>query len=471
MTNRTSRLARRTAVSALALATAAIVAVPAVADPLVIGHRGASADRPEHTIGNFDFSTVDFSDPSTFDPNQLGAYALAILQGADFIEPDLVTTSDGVLIARHEPVLDGTTDVASRSEFAARFTTKNLDGEDVSGWFAEDFTLAEIKTLRAIERIPGTRPDNTAFDGQFEIPTLAEVIQLVEKVEQDTGRQIGIYPETKHPTFFDQQGVSLEEPLINTLVTEGFTDPNRIFIQSFEVANLIELQNDLLPAQGLGNLPLVQLYGDVEDAFINAGGGGFSVPYDFVVNLANASTVDDLVAIYGQELVNVLGLQPGATITYADLNDPAVFMVLADEYAEGVGPWKNSFLLREAIDPPVDGDGDGNAEITSQLTGEIGPLLEWAQAAGLLVHPYTLRPEEPFLTLDPTGEVLTLEREVLLLAGFPTGGFQLPQAVDGFFVDAPGIARATLDSIPVPAALPLVLFGVAGLILAARRPA
>ncbi|MFA6575913.1 MAG: glycerophosphodiester phosphodiesterase family protein, partial [Nocardioides sp.] len=166
------------------------------ADPIVIGHRGASGYRPEHT---------------------LASYRLAIRLGADYVEPDLVSTKDGVLVARHENEISGTTDVADHAEFAARRTTKTIDGRAVSGWFTEDFTLAELKTLRAKERLPQVRPDNTRYDGRFEIPTLVEVLQLVREESKRTGRSIGVYPETKHPTYFDSIGLSLEEPLVRTL--------------------------------------------------------------------------------------------------------------------------------------------------------------------------------------------------------------------------------------------------------------
>src|SRR5688572_30170036 len=145
---------------------------------IVIAHRGASGERPEHT---------------------LAAYELAIEQGADFIEPDLVVTSDGVLVARHENEISGTTDVADRPEFAGRQTTKTIDGREVTGWFAEDFTLAELRTLRARERVPHLRPANTRYDGLYVVPTLAEVIALVRAIEADSGRRIGLYPELKHP--------------------------------------------------------------------------------------------------------------------------------------------------------------------------------------------------------------------------------------------------------------------------------
>jgi glycerophosphoryl diester phosphodiesterase len=153
--------------------------------------------------------------------------------GADYIEPDLVSTKDGVLVARHENEISGTTNVEERPEFTGRMTTKIIDGIPVTGWFTEDFTLDELKTLRAEERIPQIRPDNTAFDGLYEIPTLSEVIGLAQKED------VGIYPETKHPTYFDDIGLSLEEPLVQTLWGAGYRrarDP--VFIQSFEVSNL-----------------------------------------------------------------------------------------------------------------------------------------------------------------------------------------------------------------------------------------
>jgi hypothetical protein len=173
--------------------------------PIVIGHRGASGDRPEHT---------------------LASYQLAIERGADFIEPDLVVTKDGVLIARHEPDITGTTDVADHPEFANRKTTKMLDGVAVTGWFAEDFTLAEIKTLRAVERLSFRE---RTFDGVFEIPTLDEIIDLVKQTERDTGKKIGIYPETKHPTYFAEKGYDTSQLLVDDLVKNNFTDPNRTY--------------------------------------------------------------------------------------------------------------------------------------------------------------------------------------------------------------------------------------------------
>src|SRR5262245_25194234 len=167
--------------------------------PLVIGHRGASGYRPEHT---------------------LASYQLAIDLGADFIEPDLVSTKDHVLVARHENDISGTTDVASHPEFASRRTTKVVDGVTITGWFTEDFTLAELKTLRAVERLPDLRPNNTVFNGLYQIPTFQEVIDVAKR------NHVGIYPETKHPSYFDSIGLSLEEPLVQTLNANGYRGRN-----------------------------------------------------------------------------------------------------------------------------------------------------------------------------------------------------------------------------------------------------
>jgi glycerophosphoryl diester phosphodiesterase len=190
--------------------------VNVLAQPIVIAHRGASAERPEHT---------------------LGAYALAIEQGADFIEPDLVMTKDGVPVARHENEISGTTDVADRPEFAGRKATKTIDGETVTGWFTEDFTLDELKTLRARERLPQLRPANRAFDGQETIPTFAEVVALARR------HGVGVYPETKHPSYFEGLGLPIEPAMLKVLAEAGWTDAAApVFLQSFEVGNLERLR-------------------------------------------------------------------------------------------------------------------------------------------------------------------------------------------------------------------------------------
>jgi len=189
---------------------------------LIIAHRGASGERPEHT---------------------LAAYERAIDQGVDYIEPDLVSTNDGVLVARHENEISGTTDVAQRPEFAARQSTKLIDGMEMTGWFTEDFTLAELRTLRARERLPELRPANARFDGLYPVPTLAEVIALVRAKEAETGRTIGIYPEIKHPTYFAGIGHDLAAMLVAGLHEGGyFTATDPVFIQSFEVGPLVRLR-------------------------------------------------------------------------------------------------------------------------------------------------------------------------------------------------------------------------------------
>ena len=200
------------------VSAAAISRVQATPTPLIIGHRGASGHRPEHT---------------------LEGYRLAAEMGADFIEPDLVATKDGVLIARHENEIGGTTDVADR--FASRKTTKTVDGQSISGWFSEDFTLAEIKTLRAKERLPFRSHD---YDGKFLVPTLDEVIQLAQTLGRELGRPIGVYPETKHPTYFRGIGLPLEDTLLRSLDRSGWNRRDApVFIQSFEGGNLRALRS------------------------------------------------------------------------------------------------------------------------------------------------------------------------------------------------------------------------------------
>ncbi len=220
----------------LMLAALLLAALPAAAqaqDMLIIAHRGASAERPEHT---------------------LAAYERAIDQGADYIEPDLVATKDLVLVSRHENELSGTTDVATREEFEDRRREKTIDGQRVAGWFAEDFTLAELRTLRAKERIPSLRPANARFDGLWQVPTLAEIVKLVRAKEAETGRRIGIYPELKHPTFLLQSnGIDLVDLLLREFRQLGITPADPVFIQSFEVAPLQRLK------QRGGGFRLVQL--------------------------------------------------------------------------------------------------------------------------------------------------------------------------------------------------------------------
>lgn len=375
---------------------------------IVIGHRGASGYRPEHT---------------------LESYRLAIRQGADFIEPDLVATKDGVLVARHENEISGTTDVADHPEFANRKTTKTIDGVTLTGWFTEDFTLAEIKTLRAKERIPAIRPDNTRYDGLFQVPTFAEVIQLAKR-ESRGNRKVGIYPETKHPTYFAKEGrrldgspiaTSLGAKLAETLIAQGFTDPKRIYIQSFEVENLIELKKKIMPAAGL-DIPLVQLYDDI----------GAAKPYDIVYNVAHGA---DLAAVYGGLVQKVEG-GIGPDTTYGSLVTRPVFDWMKAHYASGIGPWKVNLLPRIALDHKVDANGDGKAELGTRNTGIVHPMLGRALKAGLQVHPYTLRAEESFLTQTPNGVSQTALAEAVQLYSM---------GVQGFFIDQPDVGVAARE--------------------------
>jgi glycerophosphoryl diester phosphodiesterase len=328
---------------------------PAEADQLVIGHRGASGYRPEHT---------------------LASYELAARMGADYIEPDLVSTKDGVLVARHEPEISGTTDVAAHPEFADRETTKVIDGTSFTGWFTEDFTLAELKTLRAKERIPDIRPQNTAYDGLFEVPTFQEVLDLRKRLSKELGRQIGIYPETKHPTYFRSIGLPLEERLVQALRRAGLNRKKApVFVQSFEVANLRALDDVL-------KVPLVQLL-DRKD----------KQPADFAAS--------------------------GDPRTYADLATPAGLAFVAG-YADGAGPSKDYIVPR---------DGAGNSLPPTSF-------VENAHTAGLVVHPYTFRNENTFLPLElrssavPSdyGDALAEDEQFFRLG------------VDGIFTDNPDTA-------------------------------
>lgn len=417
-----ARLRGLAAAAGLALAAGAC-AQPAMSEParpadrhgrdhrglIVIAHRGASGYRPEHT---------------------LEAYRLAIRQGADFVEPDLVATKDGVLVARHENEISGTTDVASRPEFAGRRTTKTVDGAPITGWFTEDFTLAELKTLRARERIPAIRPGNARYDGRYGIPTLAEVIRLVKQESRRNGRRIGIYPETKHPTYFAKEGrrldgrpigVSLGAKLVETLVAEGFTDPRRVYIQSFEIENLIELKKKLMPAAGV-DLPLVQLYDDL----LEAG------PYDVVYNARRGA---DMAALYGGLHALVPGGLDEDARYGAFATEPALQWLKAN-YAAGIGPWKGSLLPRTPLADQIDANGDGRAELAEQGTGRVHPMLGWALQAGLQVHPYTLRAEEPYLAQTPGGVPQSVIAEAVQLYGL---------GVQGFFIDHPDQGVAARD--------------------------
>ncbi|MFB7333382.1 glycerophosphodiester phosphodiesterase [Streptomyces adustus] len=285
--------------------------------PTVIGHRGASGYRPEHTFGS---------------------YQLALDLGADVVEAgDLVVTRDGHLVCRHEPEIGGTTDVADHPEFAARRTTKVLDGVSTTGWFTEDFTLAELKTLRAIERIPANRPHNTLYDGRWEIPTFEEVLRWQDEQTRKRGKQVWIYPETKHPTYFRKLGLGLEERVAKLLRKHGKDKWNSpVILQSFEPTSIQRLNT-------LVDNPLVVLLSSAA-----------SRPWDFV--------------------------ETGDPRTVADLVTPAGLREIAG-YAQGIGP---------TLDLVVPKDASGN--LTTPTT-----LVKDAHAVGLVLHPYTMRNENPFL--------------------------------------------------------------------------
>ncbi|MEV7398012.1 glycerophosphodiester phosphodiesterase [Aeromicrobium sp. NPDC092404] len=324
---------RRTAhaIGVAAIATGAVAAPAGAADKApttqrslqhqsvtVFAHRGASGYRPEHT---------------------LAAYALAIRLGADYIEPDLVSTKDGVLVARHENEISGTTDVADHAEFAQRKTTKTIDGVAISGWFTEDFTLAELKTLRAKERLPAVRPGNTRYDGRYDIPTFDEVLALANAEGHKRGRRIGVAPETKHPTYFRSIGLALEKPLLRSLTKAGRNSRNaKVVIQSFETSNLRSLARQT-------RVPLVQL--------TSAKGA----PYDRVA--------------------------AGDSRTYADIMTPAGLRDVAT-YASWLGPEKNSIIPR-----------DSRGFLTEPTS-----VVRDAHRAGLKVVAYTFRDENQFLPAD-----------------------------------------------------------------------
>ena len=378
---------RKLIAATLAAATfsgAALASAPEPAKPLLIAHRGASGYLPEHT---------------------LAAYWLAIEQGADCVEPDLVSTKDGVLVARHENAIaivnndgsirEATTDIAERPEFANRKATKLIDGVSLTGWFTEDLTLAELKTLRARERLPQLRVANTRFDGMFEVPTFEEVLKLVEQANQRRRdeafarggwraalkvKPICVYPETKHPTYFDGIGLSMEEPLVRTLHKHGYrhkTSP--VFIQSFEVGNLQDLAK-------MTRVPLVQL--------LSASGK----PHDFVVK--------------------------GDARGYTDLAKPEGLKEIA-RYASGIGANTNLMI------PLVGG-----------RLGSPTSLVDDAHAAGLIVHGWTFRAENAFLPNEFDGSANPADLGDM--AGQVKAFLNL--GMDGFFTDHPFLGKQARDA-------------------------
>jgi glycerophosphoryl diester phosphodiesterase len=378
--------ARRLTSFAAGAAIALFAASPAAAQtykthdgkpPLVIGHRGASGYLPEHT---------------------LEAYRLAIAQGADFIEPDVVMTRDGYLIARHEPMLGGTTDVAERPEFASRKRKMLVDGIETDDWFAGDFTIDDIRKLRAKQAM---KERDQSHNGRYFIPTLQEVIDLAKAESTRLGRSIGVYPETKHPTFHHAIGLPLEPSLVGVLNAAGWTGKDApVIIQSFEVSNLKALRR-------LTNVRLVQLI-DADDV---ASDGSIVLkapsdkPYDFVITGDKRSFAD---------LLTREGLKEIRT------------------YADGVGPWKPYLIPGRhtlgADGKPVDLNKDGKIDEQDRTMMAPTSVMADARAAGLFVHTWTFRNEARRLASDFKGDAAAEYRMFYDLG------------VDGLFSDFPDAA-------------------------------
>lgn len=352
--------------------------------PLVIGHRGASGYRPDHT---------------------LESYKLAIDMGADFIEPDLVATKDGVLVARHEPNITGTTDVATRPEFASRKTTKNVDGVNEEGWFVSDFTLAELKTLRAVQPLSDR---DQSYNGKFQIPTFEEVLDLAKAEGTKAGRTVGVYPETKHPTYHAKLGLPLEDRLLAVLAKYGYTTKaSPVIVQSFEVSNLKYLRSKT-------QVRLVQLV-DAND--VNADGSmDLTAPYDKPYDFAVA----------------------GDSRTFASLLTPAGLKEIKT-YADGIGPWKPYLIPSKQVDANNDGkpddlNGDGKIDERDRVMMPATSVVKDAHAAGLFVHAYTFRNEAKRLASDFKGD--------------PKAEYKLffNLGVDGVFSDFTDTAKAARDN-------------------------
>jgi glycerophosphoryl diester phosphodiesterase len=344
------------------MSTPAATATPIASKVLVIGHRGASALRPEHT---------------------LASYAVAIEDGADFVEPDLVSTRDGVLVVRHENEIGGTTDVAAHPEFAGRRTTKTVDGETITGWFTEDFTLAELRTLRARERLADIRKANAGFDGQFSVPTFDEMIEFVAAEATARKRVIGIIPEIKHSTYFRGIGLPMEKKVLTAIAAHAYTRTAPVEIQSFEIGNLKYLRGKLGKTQT--NIRLLQLLGDPKE-------------------------------------------HPGdePSITYAQMMTPAGLRAIS-AYADAIGPATRSVI-------PLDADG---------RLAPVASLVHDAHAVGLEVHPYTFRPENHFLAADFRNDAGDAARnEAGSVAEIRA---YLATGIDAFFTDDPALGRKAVD--------------------------
>lgn len=340
---------------------------PVVIQPpqiIIVGHRGASALRPEHT---------------------LAAYQKAIDDGADFIEPDLVPTQDGFLVARHENEIGGTSNVSTLPQFADREKTKTIDGTSLRGWFTEDFTLAELNQIKARERIPKIRPQNTPYNDVYNIPTLEQIIELAETHYKKTGKIVGLYIETKHPSYFSQPSLHLamEDHLLKILSKYTYTrDIAPVYLQSFEVKNLKYLREQLTLHKSIKHAKIIQL-----------------------LDSKNNLPADGSTQSYG-EMATVEGLKNIA------------------RYADGVGPSKSYIVPNTLPTTPTS-------------------FVKDAHAAGLKVHPYTLRPENEFLPAYLDCSAIAEQRcesgalqeyEIFFKAG-----------VDGIFTDDPGLARKALN--------------------------
>ncbi len=337
---------------------------------LVVAHRGASGYIPEETVE---------------------AYAKAIEMGADAIEPDVISTKDGVLIARHDPNLAFSTDVAQHPEFAARKRTLSVDGELQEGWFASDFTLAEIKTLGGIST-DAERPQQ--FNGLYKIATIQEVIDMIKK----SGRNIAIYPETKNPTFHRQQGLPLEDKLLAMLAAAGWTErESPVFIQSFEPGSLKYMRS-----KG-SKLKMVQLI-DADDVDLKTGALTYAAPYDKPFDWAQA----------------------GDKRLFSDMVTSAGLAEIKT-YADGIGPWKRYIV---SVKGAVDINGDGKVNDADTSTMEPTTLVADAHKAGLFVHPYTFRNEKRRLASNYKGDP-ALEYKQFFALG-----------VDGVFTDFADTALA-----------------------------